>query len=125
MITAKDLKAETEASLKKRGFPVNPHLPQIEELAELRIASPVDVRRRCLVLSCVCGRAYGAKYDLVVPWIDDQGLRQFCTEGEADLIDAMTPTEAQKAPFRAQPEALWEFAWVLKMIPTVDHFKPC
>ena len=125
MITAKDLKAETEASLKKRGYPVNPHLPQIEELAELRIASSLDVRRRCLVLASVCGRAYGAKHDLVVPWIDNHGLRQFCTQAEVELIDEKMPSEAQKAPFRAQPEALWEFAWVLKMIPTVDHFKPC
>jgi hypothetical protein len=125
MITAKDLKAETEASLKKRGFPVNPHLPHIEELAELRIASSHDVRRRCLILASVCGRAYGAPYELVVPWIDNQGLREFCTEAETDLIDAKKPSEAQMAPFRPQPEALWEFAWVLKMIPAVDHFKPC
>lgn len=125
MITAKDLKAETEATLKKRGYPVNPHLPQIEELAQLRIASSLDVRRRCLVLASVCGRAYGAKYDLVVPWIDNHGLREFCTEAEVELIDEKKPDEAQNAPFRPQPEALWEFAWVLKMIPALDHFKPC
>ena len=125
MITAKDLKAETEASLKNRNYPVNPHLPQIEELADLRIASSLDVRRRCLILASVCGRAYGAQYGLVVPWIDNQGLREFCTEKELELIDAKKPSEAQKAPFRPQPEALWEFAWVLKMIPTIDHFKSC
>jgi hypothetical protein len=125
MITATDLKAETEAFLKQRGYPVNPHLPRIEELAELRIALSLEVRRRCLVLSSVCGRAYGAKYDLVVPWIDNQGLREFCTDAEVELIDTKAPSEAQKAPFRPQPEALWEFAWVLKMIPAVDHFKPC
>lgn len=125
MITAMELKAETEASLKKRGYPINPHLPQIEELSDLHIASSLDVRRRCLILASVCGRAYGASYDLVVPWIDNQGLREFCTEAEVALIDAKKPTEAQKAPFRPQPEALWEFAWVLQMIPTVDQFKPC
>ena len=125
MITAKDLKAETEASLKKRGYPINPHLPQIEELADLRIASSLQVRRRCLILASVCGRAYGAKYDVVAPWIDNHGLREFCTEDEVELIDAKKPSEAQKAPFKRQPEALWEFAWVLKMIPEVDHFKPC
>jgi hypothetical protein len=125
MITATHLKTETEASLKKRGYPVNPHLPQIEELADLRIASSLDVRRRCLILASVCGRAYGAKYDLVVPWIDDHGLREFCTQDEVELIDEKNPSESQKAAFRPQPEALWEFAWVLKMIPEVDHFKPC
>ena len=125
MLTAKDLKAETEASLKKRGYPVNPHLPQIEELADLRIASSLDVRRRCLILASVCGRAYGAPYDLVVPWIDKHGLREFCTDAEGELIDTKTPSEKQKVLFRPQPEALWEFAWVLKMIATVDHFKPC
>src|SRR5437763_739438 len=107
MITAKDVKAETEASLKKRGYPINPQLPQIEELAELRIASSLDVRRRCLVLASVCGRAYGAKYDLVVPWIDHHGLREFCTEAEVELIDEEKPSESQKAPFRSQAEALW------------------
>jgi hypothetical protein len=125
MISAKDLKTETEAYLKKRGYPVNPHLPQIEELDDLRIASSLDIRRRCLILASVCGRAYGAKYELVVPWIDDHGLRQFCTEGEVELIDEKRPSESQKAPFRLQPEALWEFGWVLKIIPSVDHFKPC
>lgn len=125
MISAKDLKAESEASLKGRGFPVNPQLPQIEELAELHIASSLDVRRRCLILASVCGRAYGAPYDLVVPWLDNHGLREFCTATEVKLIDEKKPSEAQKAPFRPQPEALWEFAWVLKMIPAVDHFKPC
>jgi len=125
MISAMDLKTETEAFLKERGYPVNTHLPQIEELADLRIATPLDVRRRCLILASVCGRAYGAKYGLVAPWIDDHGLREFCTQDETELIDEKTPSESQKAPFRPQPEALWEFAWVLKMIPAVDHFKPC
>jgi hypothetical protein len=125
MITAKDLKAETEAQLKSRGYPVNPQLPQIEEFADLRVASSLDVRRRCLVLASVCGRAYGAPYGIVVPWIDNHGLRESCTEAELELIDAKTPSEALKAPFRPQPEALWEFAWALKMIPTVDHFTSC
>jgi hypothetical protein len=125
MITATDLKTETEAFLKDRGYPVNTHLPQIEEFADLRIASSLDVRRRCLILTSVCGRAYGAKYGLVVPWIDDHGLREFCTQDETELIDEKTPSESQRAPFRPQPEALWEFAWVLKMIPAVDHFTPC
>jgi len=125
MITAKDLKTETEASLKKCGYPVNPHLPPIEELADLRIASSLEVRRRCLILASVCGRAYGAPYELVVPWIDNHGMREFCMEAEVELINTQKPNEAQKAPFRLQPEALWEFAWVLKMIPAVDHFKPC
>ena len=125
MITAKDMKTETEAFLKKRGYPVNPHLPRIEELADLRIGSSLDVRRRCLILASVCGRAYGAPYDLVVHWIENHGLREICTEAEVELINAKKPSEAQKAPFRPQPEALWEFAWVLKMIPAVDHFKPC
>ena len=125
MITATDLKTETEAFLKERGYPVNTHLPQIEEFADLRTASSLDVRRRCLILASVCGRAYGAKYGLVVPWIDDHGLREFCTQDETELIDEKTPSESQKAPFRPQPEALWEFAWVLKMSPAVDHFTPC
>jgi hypothetical protein len=125
MIAAKDLKAETEEFLEKRGYPINPYLPQIEELADLRIASSLDVRRRCLILASVCCRAYGGAYDLVVPWIDNYGLRDFCTEAEVELIEAANPSEAQRAPFYPQPEALWEFAWVLKMIPTADHFKPC
>jgi Domain of unknown function (DUF4272) len=125
MISAQELKIETEAFLKRRGYPVNPHLPQIEEMAELHIASSLDVRRRCLILASVCGRAYGAKYELVAPWIDHHGLRPLCTEDELALIDQATPSESQKAPFRTQPEALWEFAWVLKMIPSADHFKPC
>jgi len=125
MITATDLKAETEAFLKNRGYPVNPNLPQIEDFTALRIASSKDVRRRCLILASVCGRAYGAKYDLVVPWIDNLGLREFCTQDEVALIDERNPSETQKAMFQIQPEALWEFAWVLKMIPHVDHFDPC
>ncbi|HEY2787523.1 MAG TPA: DUF4272 domain-containing protein [Fimbriiglobus sp.] len=125
MINAKDLKTETEAFLKKRGYPVNPNLPKLEELADLRIASSLDVRRRCLILASVCGRAYGAKYELVVPWIDIHGLRGYCTQDEVELIDEKAPSESQKAPFRPQPEAMWEFAWVLKMIPAVDHFKSC
>jgi len=125
MITAKELKADTEALLKKRGYPINPTLPQIEELAELRFASSLDVRRRCLILASVCGRAYGAPHDRVAPWIDNHKLRSYCTNAEVELIDTKNPSDAQKAPFRPQPEALWEFAWVLKMIPEVDHFKPC
>jgi len=39
MITAKERKAETEAFLQARGYPVNPFLPQREELSALRIAS--------------------------------------------------------------------------------------
>lgn len=125
MISAKELKAETEAFLTSRGYLVNRHLPQIEDFAELRIASSLDARRRCLVLASVCARAYGAPYDLVVPWIDTYGLRGYCTDSETDLIDTKKPSEAQKAPFLPQPEALWEFAWVLRMIEAVDHFKPC
>src|SRR5262245_11571912 len=117
MISAKDLKAATEALLKKRGYPVNPQLPQLDELANLHIASSIEVRRRGLVRASVCARAYGAKYDVVVPWIDNHGLKKFCTNAEAELIDTMTPSKAQTAPFRPQPESLWEFAWVLKMIP--------
>jgi hypothetical protein len=60
MITAKDLKTATEAFLKQPGYPINPHLPQIEELAELRIASSLTVRRRCLILASVCARAHSA-----------------------------------------------------------------
>jgi len=125
MISAKELKTETEASLKKRGYPINPHLPQIEEFADLHIAASLEVRRRCLILASVCARAYGAPYNLVVPWIDNHRLKEYCTAAEAKLIDAKKPSESQKAPFRLQPEALWEFAWVLKMVAPIDHFKPC
>lgn len=125
MITAKERKAETEAFLQARGYPVNPFLPQREELSALRIASSLAVRRRCLILASVCGRAYGAPYELVQSWIQAHGLMPFCTKDELDLINERKPSDAQKAPFRLQPEALWEFAWVLRMIPTVDHFQPC
>jgi hypothetical protein len=125
MITATELKAETEAYLKARGYPVNPHLPRIEELSDLRVASSRSVRRRCVILASVCARAYGAAYEIVVPWIDHHGLRDACTESELELINTTKPSEAHRAPFLLQPEALWEFAWVSKLIPAVDHFAPC
>jgi hypothetical protein len=125
MITAQELKAETEALLAKRGYPINPHLPLIEEQSDLHIATPIEVRHRCLVLSGVCARAYGAPYELVSPWMDRHGLRAFCTASEAALIDAKQSPESQKAPFRAQVDALWEFAWVLAMMPIIDHFSEC
>lgn len=125
MITAKQLKTETEAILKARGYPINLHLPQIEELAELSIASSLDVRRRCLVLSAVCARAYGAPYELVAPWIEKYGLKEHSTAAEMRLLASRKPTEDEKAPFWPQPDALWEFAWILKMMPPVDHFRPC
>jgi hypothetical protein len=125
MITAKQLKADTETFLRACGYPINPHLPPIEELAALHLASSLDVRRRCLILASTCARAYGAKYDRVVPWIDVHELRKWCTQDEVALIDERSPTEFQKSPFRWLPESLWEFAWVLKMIPEIDHFTPC
>lgn len=125
MIAAKDLKVETEGLLAARGFPINPHLPQIEELADLRPASPLQVRQRCLVLAGVCARAYGAPQPLVAKWIVSHGLRDACTSLEANFLDATAPTDGQRAHFQPQVESIWEFAWVLKIIPSIDHFQNC
>lgn len=125
MIASKELKAKTEALLGTRGVPVNTTLPPIEEAGKLKFASSLDVRRRCMVLNGVCARAHGARQALVEDWISAQHLKDFCTKDELAVIRANTLTEEQRGQYQTQVEALWELAWVLRIIPAVDHFRDC
>lgn len=121
MISAEQVKTQSEQYLERRGVAINPALPLIE-LPQAAMASGRDVRLRCLALSGVCAVAYGAPREAVRSWTTEHGIDGVLSDTERSFLQLPNTTETE---VRLQPEAIWELAWVAELIPAVDHFTGC
>jgi hypothetical protein len=118
-------KETTEGFLRSRGVRVNPHLPFTESPEELSLATPQQVARRACIISGLISRAFGAPRDLVLRYFESGGLLEHATASEIALIRAPSLEQKQVERLKIQVEGLWELAWVLCLIPSIDHFQYC
>ena len=118
-------KETTESYLRSRGVRVNPHLPFTESPEEVTVATSEKVARRACIISGLLSLAFGAPRDMVLRYFESGGLFEHATASEIDLVHASSLEQAQIERLEIQVEALWELAWVLCLIPRIDHFKYC
>ena len=124
-MTQLERKETTETFLRSRGVSINPHLPFTESSEELAVATPQQVARRICVLSGLIARACGAPHEVVLRFFESERLFEHASHDEAAVVQAVSLSREQVARLQCQVEGLWELAWVLCLIPSVDHFKQC
>ena len=122
---ASKIKEKTESLLIKDGVPVNKHLPVIEEISDLSFAPVANIRKRAVALSYVLARAFGAPNEMVLDSIKNNDLENIFSSKESEFISQLNPSKENKEQLQLGVEALWELAWVLGLIPKVNHSSLC
>ena len=122
---ALETKYKTEAVLVNEGISINKNLPKIEDISEFSFANVSNIRKRAVALSYVLAKAFGAPHDLLQNSINTNDLVAIFSPNELSLINEKNPTQECSQQFQLSVEALWELAWVLGLIPKVNHWDYC
>lgn len=117
-IAPEQFKEHTERYLERHGIAVNRDLSPLEaELAA--IAKAKEIGLHCLALSGVCAVAYGLPRPATRSWFAEHGTDVALSEAEQSFLEQPDPRQRE---IRSQSEAISELAWVMDVIPHVDHF---
>ena len=119
------IKEKTESLLIKEGIPVNKCLPIIEEISDLSFAPAANIRKRAVALSYALARAFGSPVGMALDSIKTNSLEYIFSPKESEFINKLNHSKESTEQLQLSVEALWELAWVLGLIPKVNHSSLC
>lgn len=80
------------------------------------VRSPPEVARRILLLACVTGLAMGVERELILSWVEEEGLWEFATPSERAFLSSPAPSERDQIYFSWQAEAVFVLGWALGLV---------
>lgn len=113
---ASDRKARSEALLKQRHVPINPHLPYIEDEKEALHRGKEEVALRAMALLIVAAKAEGLEQAIVDELIDDYDLSAVLSPNEKQFIEDPSPSQFDSIQFVWRYEAAWVLLWALSYV---------
>ena len=114
-MTPAALKRSNEDALARLGIAINPHLPEIEPVAELTPRSATDVVLRTFVLSHFILAGYGHSGQEVLDWLGQADLQQHLTPIEANFLAKPRLTTTEKAWAAWHAASVHACAWALQL----------
>ncbi len=111
-----ELKAKTEASLQSLSVEINPHLPTIETLDEVKPKSARDVAGRACAIAYVIGLAYGASSDQLKALIWEYSLWDWVSPSERELLNVEEVADEDKNECSWLAESAQALAWALGIV---------
>lgn len=111
-----ELKAKTEANLQRFSVEINPNLPTIESLDEVKPKSARDVAGRACAIAYVVGIAYGAPSDRLKSFISEFSLWDWVSPSEAALLDSPSVSDEGKNECSWLAESAQALAWALGIV---------
>ncbi|MFL1454290.1 DUF4272 domain-containing protein [Marinobacter sp. GN3S48] len=109
-------KARSEALLKERNVPINPHLPYIEDASEALIREKEEVALRAMTLLIVAAKAEGLEQEIVDNLINSYDLSTVLSPNERRFIEDQNPSQFDKTQFIWRYEAAWVLLWALSYV---------
>lgn len=113
MSPAAQRKAASEALLRDRQIPINPHLPHVEDEIECQARSTEEVAWRAMALLLVAVKGEGLEQDIVEQILADYRLAPHLSPEEQDFVANLDPSEHQRIQFSWRYEAAWTLLWAL------------
>ena len=107
------IKADSEAILRSWEAEVNPSLPYVEDLSEVRPRSAEDVASRICALAYVVECGFGAPADQAVRNLKVFGLWSSLSQSERDLLQAESLDKQQLVNWTWLVEAIAALMWVI------------
>lgn len=106
-------KEKTEVFLRKKGIPINVHLPNIESEDAVKLRKPKEIAQRVTVLSVTSMVAFNSMSgEEAILYLKDHNLWQFTTPKERSFLD--NPTDKLKKHETWKCEAIWTLLWAIK-----------
>ena len=119
-----ELKARTEEHLQRLGVEINPNLPTIESLAEVRPKSPRDVAGRSCAIAYVIGLAFGASGKQLKRHISGYSLGKWVSRREHGFLDLPSVPKEVSNECSWLAESAQALAWSLGLVG-LDPQSPC
>ena len=123
-MSPEDVKAQSEAFLRKHRIEINPTLPIIEAQDELSPQSADTVATRAAVLSYVIGLGFGQSAEEMKRPLVDFGLFDSASPNEQRLLNASTISEQDKINCTWLVECVQSLGWCLGLVD-LDPFSQC
>ena len=115
-MTPEARRARTEELLREHGIPVNPHLPMIEDGADVSLRSEEEVWGRLMALWGVVGAAMLRRNAFFKEYFSPLARRTLLTADEATFLFEDTPKEEDLIRFSWRLEAMMFLAWCAGLV---------
>ena len=128
-----DRKKKNEEFIKSIGCLINKNLPPIEDASELNFRSPIEVARRCCILSGFVA-SIGCKHPAksTISWLKEENLWDFVSPEEKSMFSKANSFFARFrinkeaiAKVQWRVEALWALSWCIKKVKEISPLRPC
>lgn len=119
-----DLRAIRESSweaAQRLGYPVNPDLPLLDAVDDIRPLE--EVLDRTLVLYACVACSYGFPKVKALSWLKGEGLDKAVSGSEREYLESND--ERKKPTFQWQVESLWALTWVAGYHESLDFSDSC
>lgn len=106
------IKARSEEIIKNYGANINPTLPNIEYQG---VRNSDEIINRVTIMAGMVYIAFQAPPSVIREWIEEQGLYQYLTEFEKNILEKseLEVTANDRLKLNWYIESLWAFVWVL------------
>ena len=120
---ARRIRDESERRAIDLGYGVNPNLPLLDPVQELRSTEAVIDRRLCLTAGVAC--AYGCPKPDVRRWVGLHGLTSALSPFEQEFLASDADADATTAQLQWQVESIWALVWSLQLTTELDFGDHC
>jgi hypothetical protein len=115
-----DRKARTEAFLRQKGIPINPHLPMTEDSSTSLLRDKQTIIERMYCLTILAARGEGVPLERLDTFIQDYAIEGF-TEEEKELYTRAELSDRDKAVMTWRYESLNVLQWTLGFVDTLVY----
>lgn len=113
-------KAKSEELLRRRGAPINEHLPLIESDDEVVLRSADELLKRLVALWAVVGTAFLRGNDHFRSYVVENGFQSWLSKEELAFLLSDSPTERDYICFTWKLECLYFLAWCAGLIDDIE-----
>jgi hypothetical protein len=114
------VRSESWNEVQRLGLPVNPNLPELDEVRLARSQSDVEDRLLCMLAAAAA--AYGLPSPVACAWLQSQNLWEVAAPQERVFLQ---DGAGDQRIFKAQIEGMWALAWALSLVRALDFEVDC
>ena len=118
------IKQNNESYLASVGIKVPSHLPQIEELEEVKPRTAQEVASRLSAIAYVIGLGFGAKGEELKSYLEEFKLMNYVSDYELTLLNSDEISDQDKINMTWLSESAQALAWTIGLVE-LNNFTHC
>jgi hypothetical protein len=116
-MSPEERKTKTETALQNLGIPTNSWLPLTEDEHDVRLRTPIEIAKRCVILArLVCLACDECSREEILEYFEDYSLMDSVSEEEKNLLGKDSLEKNEKIELSWKAEAIWLLLWAIKKI---------